>query len=283
MPKDTELDLDSATKLYDHISDEVSNTFPQWLNDTFNVPLASGAVMKAGREVVGRAGLFITKKRYAINVLDLEGWKPEGGKLKIMGLDIKRSDTPEFVQDFLEEILLDCLNKHSEEDVIQKIKDYKSYFKSLDPWKKGMPKRVNNLTMYEEKMLKQAKVPENYRLHKLNALKEEKTNNMVPGHVRGSINYNNLLKVYGDNYSMKITDGAKVIVCRMKNNPMGYTSVAYPTDELQLPQWFKDLPFDEDAMEEAVLDKKITNVIGQMGFDLKRMNESETLQNFFEF
>ena len=146
-----------------------------------------------------------------------------------------------------------------------------------------MPKRVNNLTMYEEKMLKQAKVPENYRLHKLNALKEEKTNNMVPGHVRGSINYNNLLKVHGDNYSMKITDGAKVIVCRMKNNPMGYTSVAYPTDELQLPQWFKDLPFDEDAMEEAVLDKKITNVIGQMGFDLKRMNESETLQNFFEF
>ena len=283
LPKDTELDLDSATKLYDHISDEVSNTFPQWLNDTFNVPLASGAVMKAGREVVGRAGLFITKKRYAINVLDLEGWKPEGGKLKIMGLDIKRSDTPEFVQDFLEEILLDCLNKHSEDDVIQKIKDYKSYFKSLDPWKKGMPKRVNNLTMYEEKMLKQAKVPENYRLHKLNALKEEKTNNMVPGHVRGSINYNNLLKVYGDNYSMKITDGAKVIVCRMKNNPMGYTSVAYPTDELQLPQWFKDLPFDEDAMEEAVLDKKITNVIGQMGFDLKRMNESETLQNFFEF
>ena len=283
LPEDTELDLDSATKLYDHISDEVSNTFPQWLNDTFNVPLAAGAVMKAGREVVGRAGLFITKKRYAINVLDLEGWKPEGGKLKIMGLDIKRSDTPEFVQDFLEEILLDCLNKHSEDDVIQKIKDYKAYFKSLDPWKKGMPKRVNNLTMYEEKMLKQAKVPENYRLHKLNALKEEKTNNMVPGHVRGSINYNNLLKVHGDNYSMKITDGAKVIVCRMKNNPMGYTSVAYPTDELQLPQWFKDLPFDEDAMEEAVLDKKITNVIGQMGFDLKRMNESETLQNFFEF
>jgi len=283
LPEGTELDLEGAVKLYDHISDTVSDTFPQFLKDTFNVPLEAGQVMKAGREVVGRAGLFITKKRYAINVLDLEGWQPEGGKLKIMGLDIKRSDTPEFVQDFLEEILLDCLNKHGEDAVIQKIKDYKAYFKSLDPWKKGMPKRVNNLTMYEEKMLKQAKVPENYRLHKLNVMKDEKENNMIPGHVRASINWNNLLKANSDNYSMKITDGAKVIVCRMRSNPMGYTSVAYPTDELKLPQWFKDLPFDEDAMEEAVLDKKIENVIGQMGFDLKRINESETLQAFFEF
>ena len=66
--------------------------------------------MKAGREVVGRSGLFITKKRYAIQCLDIEGWQPEGGKLKAMGLDLKRSDTPEFIQDFLEELLIDCLN-----------------------------------------------------------------------------------------------------------------------------------------------------------------------------
>jgi len=283
LPEGTELDLESAVNLYDHISDQVSATFPQFLKDTFNVPLEAGQVMKAGREVVGRAGLFITKKRYAINVLDLEGWQPEGGKLKVMGLDIKRSDTPEFVQDFLSEILLDCLNKDTEDEIINKIKEFKAGFKAMDPWSKGMPKRVNNLTLYEEKMLKKAKVPENYRLHKLNALKEEKTNNMIPGHVRASINYNNLLKANSDNYSMKITDGAKVIVCRMKSNPSGYTSVAYPTDELNLPQWFKDLPFDEEAMEEAVLDRKIENVIGQMGFDLKRINESETLQNFFEF
>ena len=31
------------------------------------------------------------------------------------------------------------------------------------------------------------------------------------------------------------------------------------------------------------LDKKINNVIGQMGFDLDRTKESETLQTFFDF
>jgi hypothetical protein len=64
---------------------------------------------------------------------------------------------------------------------------------------------------------------------------------------------------------------------------MGYTSVAYPTDELRLPQWFKDLPFDEDAMEESVLNKKIQNVLGAMGWDLKRANDNKIVQSFFKF
>ena len=284
LPEGTELDMESAIKLYDHVSDTVSDTFPEMLKDQFNVPLSAGEVMKAGREVVGKSGVFITKKRYAIKVLDLEGWQPEGGKLKIMGMDIKRSDTPEFVQDFLEEILDDALEGYSEDDVISKIKEFKKEFRAMEPWKKGMPKRVNNLTTYTKKYNKQIKGPGGHeRLYKLNALKDEKENKMIPGHVRASINYNNLKFANSDNYSTSIMDGAKVIVCRLKNNAMNYASIAYPTDELQLPQWFKDLPFDEEAMEKAVLDKKIGNVIGIMGWDLNRANESETLEAFFEF
>ena len=64
---------------------------------------------------------------------------------------------------------------------------------------------------------------------------------------------------------------------------MGYKSIAYPTDETNLPQWFKELPFDEVEMETAVLDKKIQNVLGQMGWDLTRTKESEAFGEFFEF
>jgi hypothetical protein len=277
-----ELDLDSAVNLYDHISDTVSASFPAFLKNMFNVPLENGKVMQAGREVVGRAGLFITKKRYAIMVLDEEGKRPDGGKLKIMGLDVKRSDTPEFVQDFLEEILRDCLTGMTESDVISKIKNYKDYFKSLDPWKKGMPKRVNNLTLYSALVLKQATVPDNLRLVKVNKTQETE-NNTVPGHVRASINWNNYKKAMGDNYSITITDGAKVVVCKLKKNAMNYDSIAYPVDELNLPQWFKELPFDERGMEESVLDKKIQNVIGQMNFNLDKINDTEAMETFFDF
>jgi len=106
---------------------------------------------------------------------------------------------------------------------------------------------------------------------------------MIPGHVRASINWNNLKYANSDNYSLQIMDGSKVVVCRLKSNAMNYTSIAYPTDELNLPQWFKDLPFDEEGMEEAVLDKKIQNVLGVMGWDLSRANESKVMEQFFEF
>ena len=53
-----------ALELYDEVSDTVSDSFPNFMKNEFNVPLSAGQVMKAGREVVGRAGLFI-QKRYA--------------------------------------------------------------------------------------------------------------------------------------------------------------------------------------------------------------------------
>ncbi len=283
LPKGSELDLDGAVKLYDHISDTVSEAFPAFLKESFNVPIHNGKVLKAGREVVGRAGLFITKKRYAINCWDIEGYQPEGGKLKIMGMEIKRSDTPEFVQNFLEEVLNDALSGKTESEVIEKIRAFKKEFQSIEPWKKGMPKRVNNLTAYTKKIEKSKQMDNNLKLKRLHDLKEESGNNTIPGHVRASINWNELKQANGDQYSMSITDGAKVIVCRLKNNPMGYSSIAYPTDELKLPQWFKDLPFDESDMETAVLDKKVQNVLGQMGWDIERANDSEALQEFFEF
>ena len=80
---------------------------------------------------------------------------------------------------------------------------------------------------------------------------------VIPGHVTASINWNRLKKIYGDHYSMPIQDGAKVIVCKLKPNPSGLTSVAYPVDELNLPKWFKELPFDDESMESVLIDKKI--------------------------
>ena len=284
LPEDMELDMEGAIKLYDSISDQVSDTFPKYMMEDFGCTHDRGAIIKAGREVVGRSGVFITKKRYAIMCLDIEGYQPEGGKLKVMGMDIKRSDTPEFIQDFLEECLSDALNGSTENAVIAKIKDFKEMFKSLEPWKKGMPKRANNITNYTKKYNKQIKGPDaNMRLYKLEKLAEESENKMIPGHVRAAINWNNLKFANSDNYSLTIMDGAKVVVCRLKNNPMNYTSIAYPTDELNIPQWFKDLPFDEDAMEGAVLDKKMQNVLGVMGWDLSRANNSEVMDAFFEF
>jgi len=280
LEKDMELDVDSAVKLYDYVSNAVSDTFPEFLKSEFNIPLAAGKVMKAGREVVGKSALFNSKKRYAILVMDNEGKRYEGGKLKAMGIDLKRSDTPVFIQNFLEEILLDCLEGDIEGNVIKKIIEYKKEFNEMNSWAKGMPKAVNNLTAYSAKIQNKINLP---NLDSKFAKPGPKVSNAVPGHVRASVNWNNYKKAMGDNYSMTIADGMKVVVCSLKHNAMGYDSIAYPTDELHLPDWFKELPFDDKDMEGKVLDKKIENVIGKMGFDLSKINESEVLDEFFNF
>ena len=104
---------DEIIKLYDTIGDITNDSFPEFMNKTFNTGIENGGIIKAGREIVGSTGLFIKKKKYAILVYDKEGirYDKDGkpGKLKAMGLDLKRSDTPKIMQEFLEEILIDLL------------------------------------------------------------------------------------------------------------------------------------------------------------------------------
>jgi hypothetical protein len=112
----------------------------------------------------------------------------------------------------------------------------------------------------------------------------ENTKSDIPGHVRAAINWNNMKRMHSDNYSMSIVDGMKTIVCKLKSNPLNWTSVGYPTDEQHLPQWFKDLPFDDDLMEATVVDQKVDNLLGVLDWDLGNATDTKsTFQSLFDF
>jgi DNA polymerase elongation subunit (family B) len=261
-------DRDIVIQLYDTISEEVNSTFPQFMLDDFHCPKSRGEVIKAGREIVAVKGLFITKKRYAVLYYDKDGKRYDvndlPGKIKAMGLDLKRSDTPEFMQKFLEEILTRVLNGAEETEILDRITEFRTEFKGRPGWEKGSPKRANNITEYQNKEVKQGKAN-------------------MPGHVRASINWNTLKRMNGDKYSMQIVDGMKVIVCKLKDNPLGYTSVAYPVDELRLPKWFQDLPFDHGEMETAIINNKLDNLIGVLEWDLESTTQNNTFNSLFSF
>jgi hypothetical protein len=90
--------------------------------------------------------------------------------------------------------------------------------------------------------------------------------------------------MHSDNYSQKIVDGMKIVVCKLRDNPLGMTSVAYPTDELRLPKWFTDLPFDNAEMERVLLDEKIDNMIGVLDWNLRLETDiSSTFGQLFSF
>jgi len=181
-----------------------------------------------------------------------------------MGLDLRRSDTPVFMQEFLSELLLMVLTEAEEKDILERITVFRKEFEGRPGWEKGSPKRANKIGHYRRLEEKQGKAN-------------------MPGHVRASINWNTLKRMNGDKYSQEITDGMKVIVCKLKTNPLGYTSVAYPTDELHIPNWFKELPFDGGAMAETIIDNKLDNLIGVLNYNLEDTKQHNTFASLFEF
>ena len=258
-----------CTQLYDNIADQVNDSFPAFMEQAFHCPRDAGALIKAGRELVASNSLFITKKRYAVLIYDLEGKRldidDKPGKIKAMGLDLKRSDTPKVIQEFLYEILEKVLTGTPRETIVERIREFKYEFKERPAWEKGSPKRVNNLTAYGAKEEKEGKAN-------------------MPGHVRAALNWNNLRRMNSDKYSQQIVDGMKTIVCKLKPNPLGWTSIGYPTDEQRLPKWFTELPFDNELMEATVVDQKIDNLLGVLDWDLASATNTEnTFTNLFEF
>ena len=255
---------EKVIELYDAVAEEVNASFVGFMNQAFNCPATYGEVIKAGREVVASKGLYITKKRYAVLIYDKEGKrvdKDQPGEIKAMGLDLKRADTPEFMQKFLERILLMVLNGQDKQDIIDAINEFRTEFKARPGWEKGTPKRVNNLTKHTAVY--------------------EKTGKCGVGHALAAINWNWLKKAYSDQRSIEITDGMKVIVCKLRTNPIGLTSIAYPIDELRLPEWFKELPFDHAAMEETIIDNKIDNLIGVLEWDISASDQKTSFDLLF--
>ena len=254
--------------LYDQVAEQANTTFQDFMAKAFHCPKTRSDVIAAGREIVAQSGLYITKKRYAALVIDNEGFRTDQdgkpGKVKAMGLDLRRSDTPVFMQEFLSEVLLMVLTDKSEKEVLDRITEFRKEFEQRPGFEKGSPKRANKIGHYQRLEQKQGKAN-------------------MPGHVRASINWNTLKRMNGDRYSQEIVDGMKVIVCKLKQNPLGYTSVAYPTDELRLPEWFKELPFDDAAMAETIIDNKLDNLIGVLDYPLEDTKQHNTFNSLFDF
>jgi DNA polymerase elongation subunit (family B) len=261
-------DKDNVITLYDQVCEAANTTFPKFMLEAFHCPKSRSDVIAAAREIVAQSGLFITKKRYAALVYDIEGFRSDTddkpGKVKAMGLDLRRSDTPVFMQQFLSELLLMVLTDIPQKQILDRITEFRKEFSERPGWEKGAPKRANKVGHYRRLEEKQGKAN-------------------MPGHVRASINWNTLKRMNGDKYSQEIVDGMKVIVCKLKPNPLGYTSVAYPTDELRIPDWFKELPFDDAAMAETIIDNKLDNLIGVLNYPLQDTKQDTTFGSLFEF
>lgn len=249
---------EEAVEIADTIADGVNDSFPGFMVNAFNCQKPDfHDLIKAGREIVAVRGLFQAKKKYVLKVVDLEGVACD--KMKSMGSEIKKADTPKPIQKFLKttvDMILD--GKEYDEVEVHVNKERKNLFSKSqydDIIHLGVARAANNLE-------------EQYAAFK----KLEKTGKgkvRLPGHIRAAINYNELaLQEEGPGATM-IQSGDKVKVFYLKDNSRKLKSIAFPADIAKFPQWF-DSMFKVDAKltEEKMIDAKLESVFSAWGYEV---------------
>lgn len=249
-------DKEDAIAIADAAAEGVNNSFPAFMRNSFYCQPGFDDLIKAGREVVGRRGLFQAKKKYMIKVVDLEGVAVD--KMKSQGSEIKKADTPKIIQVFLKKTVDMILDGEDYEKVVEYVngqrkailRDEKNVFLL------GVAKQVNNV---------EAKYAEYLQYSKLS---EKPKGWTIPGHVRAAINYNEMLKIF-DQGSKMIKSGDKALIYYLKTNEYGLKSMALPAELMKFPQWFTDnFKVDIKLTEEKMFDSKLGKVFMAIGKDV---------------
>jgi DNA polymerase elongation subunit (family B) len=263
---------EDAVTIADDVASTVNDMFSAFMKKSFNCTEGREDLIKVAREVVAETGLFLTaKKKYTLKVVNLEGLDlREKPKLKSMGSEIKKADTPKVIQDFLKKLMDLILDKKPYSDIEKLVNESrgKLIHKSEDVLALGGAKQINNLD----------------KLYADWTLNEKKNNKKInlPGHVRAAINYNELITQFQPDAPM-IKSGDKGVVFYLMPNEFGLKSIAFPSDLMHIPQWFNEnFRIDMALTEEKLIDSKIEGIFDAMGIE-KPTLQGSYINSVFKF
>lgn len=239
-------DEESAILIADAVADKVNKSYPIFMRDAFLCNPGFDDIIKCGREIVSDNGIFVDKKRYILHLVNLDGEKVD--KMKVMGLDTKKTTLPAAVSIKLNGFIERLLKGDTWEDVSSDIVDYKDELRnSKNIMDIGLPKGCNKIESYTKDLA----IDPNARL---------------PGHVAAAIFYNQCLKAYKDKTSLPITSGMKIKVFYLTTRQGKFKSVAIPTDSEVIPDWFlSNFAVDKDAHIERLVDNPLSNILKAIG------------------
>jgi DNA polymerase elongation subunit (family B) len=255
---------DNVCEIADWLGDQINDSFLEHLAEQFLVPKNRVGMVQVKREAVFDRAIFKDKKkRYAMHIVDKEGTRiPYGDKdeLKIIGMETRRSDTPRHIQDFLSNCLSKVLVDGYEEEEIRKMADeFREDFRKSPPWKRGSPVRLNNFLVTCMKLDEFDKSQDDQDVL---AKKPQAYWACVAAR-----NTNLLMEKFNEPRWEKLRDGDKVEILYLKPNDLRVDLVAIRVGEDYIPDWFKLLPFDDRAHEQKLIDQKLSNVFGGLGWE----------------
>ena len=212
--------------------------------------------MVMDRECIADKGIWTAKKRYMLNVYDLEGVRYTSPKLKIMGIETTRSSTPQVVRDSLKESIRLILQT-DEDTVIKYIEKVREEFMRLPVEDIAFPRGVNGLSRYKDPATIYRK--------------------STPIAVKGSLLFNHYIKEKGlkRKYPM-IVEGDKIKFLYLKvPNPVCDKVISFPGSlpkELGLHEYVNY----EEQFQKSFIDP-IKNILESVGWSHERRTSLEGL------
>ena len=103
--------------------------------------------MQMAREAIASTGIWTAKKRYILNVWDMEGVRFKEPYLKIMGIEAVKSSTPAPCREKIKQALKIIING-DEKELNAFIKDFREEFMNLPPEDIAYPRSCNGVEKY---------------------------------------------------------------------------------------------------------------------------------------
>jgi DNA polymerase elongation subunit (family B) len=220
-------------------------------------------------ESVAETGIWIAKKRYAMNVVyDLESNLDVANKMKVKGLDVVRSSFPPAFRDFMNGMMKDILNKTSKAEIDKKILDFRSLLDTMDYLNVARNTSVKNISEYD------------MGTNQLNGFKKG-----TPAHVKAALTYNALLHHFKiQNRYESIEDGAKVKWVYLMQNPYNLEAVAIKgyNDPPQIIDLVKTY-IDYNALFENELQKKLEDFYSALRWGNIPTEVNQNASEWFDF
>lgn len=184
-------------------------------------------------------------------------------KLKVKGLDTVKSDFPNYFKEILKDILIDILSYKEQNEIHEKIVNFRNDIDNQDILDIAIPKGVKDIDKYYD---------EKHKTHKKGA----------PIHVKSAINYNNFLDRYNLTGTYRqILSGEKIKFVHLKKNEFDFDTIGFKDDIIPKELiTFIEKYIDRKSIFQSVLFNKLQDFWSILGWEDLVLVENK-LEKFF--
>jgi DNA polymerase elongation subunit (family B) len=218
-------------------------------------------MMKIKREKIIEKAIWRAKKMYCVSVWDDEGVRYKEPKIGITGLEPVRSTSPEICKKKLKECYKIMLTGN-EEELWKLVSDFKKEFFKLKVEEIAFPKAVHAIDKF--------------------IISKEKNilTKGTPFHVRGTFNYNRLIKNKKLDYKYDFINPHDKIkfIYLVKSNPTGHNVIAFKEkmpDEFQLERYY-----DMNLMWQKTFLLPLKSLTDILGWEIERPYGLDIMKQF---